>query len=99
MHNASDNKAMSVLAFAAYMIEEGLAEEISLNFLLVGHTNEDIDQMFCVVSRRFSRLVFNESSKAVISFEDFVDEVMLSFAQGNKRICVERVATIHGWLG
>ena len=101
MDNASDNKAMAVLAFAAYMIEEGLAEEISLNFLLVGHTHEDIDQMFSVISRRFSRLVFNESSRAVISFEDFVDEVMLSFAQGNKPKCVERVAAIHdfsGWL-
>jgi hypothetical protein len=70
MDNAGDNKAHAVIAYIAYLVEEGYASEIELNFLIVGHTHEDIDQLFSSISSRFSRLVSNRVARTVISFQD-----------------------------
>ena len=40
LDSASDNKANALLAFMTYLIEEGVFNDISCNFLIVGHTHE-----------------------------------------------------------
>ena len=45
LDSSSDNKAYVVLAFMSFLIEKGIFKDISLNFLLVGHTHEDIGRV------------------------------------------------------
>ena len=43
---ASQNKNNKMFIFIALLVRWGLFDEITLNFLMVGHTHEDIDQLF-----------------------------------------------------
>jgi hypothetical protein len=54
--HASDNKCWSVLLFLAMLVFHGYTREVYLSFLLVGHTHEDIDQLFSVLSRYLKKL-------------------------------------------
>lgn len=44
--NAADNKNRFVLCFLAILVEAECFGEINLNFHMVGHTHEDVDQAF-----------------------------------------------------
>jgi hypothetical protein len=46
----SENKNRYVAAFLAQLVQDGVFKKIIVNFLPVGHTHEDIDQMFSRVS-------------------------------------------------
>ena len=99
LDNASDNKSYSILAFCSYLVERGVFGEIVLSYLMVGHTHEDIDQFFSVISQHFSSL----GRGAVISFQDFQTEVVGSFKQDSLKRpqCVELVEANHDfteWL-
>ena len=54
--NASDNKCWTLLLFFAMLVHHGYTEEVFLSFLIVGHTHEDIDQLFSVLSRFLKRI-------------------------------------------
>lgn len=54
--NASDNKNYAMLAFLACLVQHDYCHEVQLSFLLVGHTHEDIDQFFSVLTRHLARL-------------------------------------------
>lgn len=99
MDNASDNKAHAVLAFVAHLVEGGVFDSVALNFLMVGHTHEDIDQLFSVISRRFKTLVTGTRARSVISFEDFQKEVKDAFIEDHKPKCVERVLLNRDYVG
>jgi hypothetical protein len=42
----SDNKNRYVFSFFSLLVQKGVFREVCINFLLVGHTHEDIDAMF-----------------------------------------------------
>jgi hypothetical protein len=44
------NKNKYMFAFADMLVRKGVFEEVVLSFLMVGHTHEDIDQLFSVIS-------------------------------------------------
>lgn len=44
--NAAENKNFHLIALLCCLVEWRCFKEINLNFLMVGHTHEDIDQMF-----------------------------------------------------
>ena len=51
MDNCSGaNKNRFMFAFSHLLISRGVFEEVVLSFLMVGHTHEDIDQLFSVIS-------------------------------------------------
>ena len=50
-----ENKNKFVFSFLAYLVTMGVFKKIKVNFLLVGHTHEDIDQYFSVVSKGLVR--------------------------------------------
>ena len=43
---AGDNKNRYVFAFCSLLVHKGIFREIYVNFLIVGHTHEDIDALF-----------------------------------------------------
>lgn len=44
--NAADNKNRWVIGFFAWMVEKGYVKEVTVSFMMVGHTHEDIDALF-----------------------------------------------------
>ena len=52
-NTSSTNKNNIQVAVMAALVELGIVREVWLNFLPVGHTHEDIDQMFSVISHAF----------------------------------------------
>jgi hypothetical protein len=46
-----DNKNHAVLAFCGFLVGHGFFKTVQLNHLIVGHTHEDIDAFFAIISR------------------------------------------------
>ncbi|KAL3682798.1 hypothetical protein R1sor_000820 [Riccia sorocarpa] len=49
-NSAKDNKNVHVLAFCSELVIRGVFETVGVNFLMVGHTHEDVDVLFSKVS-------------------------------------------------
>jgi hypothetical protein len=82
MDNAtSTNKNRYVFAYLSYLVQEGIFESIDVNFLPVGHTHEDIDQLFSVINRRM-RL------RDAYTFPQWKEEVFQCFCSQSERISV-----------
>ena len=102
--NCTDNKNKTTVAFLALLQECKVFDRIEFSFLLVGHTHEDIDQMFSVISRRFHRLHMHPRRQKCVTFTDFqreVDDAFLSGKDGVKPECIELVVANHdfdAWL-
>ncbi|KAL3684435.1 hypothetical protein R1sor_002457 [Riccia sorocarpa] len=45
-NSAKDNKNIHVLAFCSELVIRGVFETVEVNFLMVGHTHEDVDALF-----------------------------------------------------
>lgn len=50
-NTCSDNKNRAVLGYLGYLVAAGTFKKITLSFLPVGHTHEDIDALFGVIMR------------------------------------------------
>ncbi|XP_071851801.1 uncharacterized protein [Apostichopus japonicus] len=67
-----ENKNKFVLSFAALLVERDIFEEVYIHFLPVGHTHEDVDQMFSCVARHLNHT-------NVYTLEDLEIETAKSF--------------------
>jgi hypothetical protein len=47
----TENKSKAIYGLFAALVGLGVFDEVLVNFLIVGHTHEDIDQMFSVISK------------------------------------------------
>ena len=79
--NASDNKNYAMIGFLAALVLHDYCHEVQLSFLLVGHTHEDIDQFFSVLTRHMN------NAKVVKTPQAFQEELQKA-ATGKKR-CVD----------
>ncbi|XP_022100770.1 uncharacterized protein LOC110984676 isoform X3 [Acanthaster planci] len=50
-----ENKNRYVIGFAALLVELDIFEEVTMHFLPVGHTHEDVDQLFSCISSKIQR--------------------------------------------
>ncbi len=53
---AAENKNVFMLSFLSLLISLDVFKEVYLSFLLVGHTHEDIDQLFSTAQTKFHSL-------------------------------------------
>ena len=74
LDGASQNKCKTVMAFCAWLVKQGMFRQIKLSFLLVGHTHEDVDQCFCVISKHLRQF-------PVYTVEDLKREVLAAFSK------------------
>ncbi|CAM6083473.1 unnamed protein product [Calypogeia fissa] len=51
-NSAKDNKNQTVIAFCSQLVGQGVFETVTLSFLMVGHTHEDVDALFSRVGQR-----------------------------------------------
>jgi hypothetical protein len=66
----SDNKNRYVFSFFSLLVQKGVFREVYVNFLLVGHTHEDIDAMF---GRWSYRLYANDYLMLPMLMKSFMD--------------------------
>ena len=67
---AGDNKNRYVFAFFSLLVHLGIFREVYVNFLLVGHTHEDIDAMF---GRWSTKLKSNNYPTIPLLMKSFMD--------------------------
>ena len=51
-NTARENKNSIVFGYLSMLVERGIFKKIKVNFLLVGHTHDHIDQMFSRFSKK-----------------------------------------------
>eukprot|EP00105_Crassostrea_gigas_P042039 XP_019926187.1 PREDICTED: uncharacterized protein LOC105336278 [Crassostrea gigas] len=66
---ARENKNRYLLAFMAYLVGKGVFRKIKVSFLMVGHTNEDIDQVFSKFSHWLCKHAAMTLEKLMEGFE------------------------------
>jgi hypothetical protein len=86
--NASDNKSRWCLGFFAWLIKRGYIREARISMMMVGHTHEDIDAIFQLISALWKRL------RAVLSTDAFVR--MLTAAVPNS-VVHPFLEYVHDW--
>ena len=50
-NTARENKNSTVFGYLSMLVEQAVFRKVKVNFLLVGHTHDHIDQMFSTFSR------------------------------------------------
>lgn len=51
-------KNKEMFAYGAALVEQGIVNEVHINFLIVGHTHSNLDQYFSVYSKKIKRCEF-----------------------------------------
>ena len=54
-NTARENKNSTIFGYLSMLVNQGLFRKVKVNFLLVGHTHDHIDQMLNTFSRQLSR--------------------------------------------
>lgn len=88
--SAGDNKSQWMICFLAWLVECGYVAEVYLTFLVVGHTHEDVDQVFSLGSRFLYR-----SSEIFYTFGAFLEGLREAYALLDATFTV--VVTLLDW--
>lgn len=89
-NTGKDNKNRYFFAFCDLLIHKGLFRRVTVNFLPVGHTHEDIDRKFSHVSTHLRHL-------NVVTVNELQDA--LGESQGRSRPHVARVSWMNNFSG
>ncbi|KAL3687735.1 hypothetical protein R1sor_014044 [Riccia sorocarpa] len=65
-NSAKDNKNWTVMAFCSELVARGCCKTITMSFLVVGHTHEDVDDFFSKVNAA-------QAGKSIESLPHFLD--------------------------
>ena len=88
-----ENKNKYVLSYLSYLVQCDVFKHIYINFMAVGHTHNDVDQLFSVLSRYFD-------CTDAITIGDIHD--IIYNAMGSEALHVGHVKTFpnySGWVG
>jgi hypothetical protein len=92
-----DNKNRTLFGYAGWLVAQGNFKEVHINFLLVGHTHEDIDAIFGVISKFFKGL-----HAAIITLTELMMTVFNALTQRTDHMFtathpMEHMRTAHDW--
>jgi hypothetical protein len=95
-NTTKQNKGKWLIAFCEILVARKVCQKITINFLPVGHTHEDIDQFF-------SRIATRLRQRDALSLPALAEVIKSSYkSKGGFRPIVrewESLANISGWLG
>lgn len=92
MDNACrDNKNKYILTFAAILVDMGIFRKVKIGFLPVGHTHEDIDQLFSCISRRLKH-------RNALTISDLVQVLSESFTPVPIVLNIDSVVDTKSWM-
>lgn len=84
---AGTNKNLFVFSYLGWLVQQGVFEEVHVSFLMVGHTHEDIDQMFSVISRYLKQ----HDAPTLSAYKDAIKNVRkVTVYHANAVICQTR---------
>lgn len=84
LDNVSTNKSKLMIAYASWLVQQDIFRKVKINFLLVGHTHENIDQMFSRFSVRLRRKqAWTLEEMFEVARECFTDGVHCEHTQKN----------------
>jgi hypothetical protein len=91
-----DNKNRTLFGYAGWLVAQGNFQEVHINFLLVGHTHEDIDAIFGVVSK-----FFKACHSAIITVTELAKTIFEALSQRTHAFTathpVEHVRSTYDW--
>ncbi|KAK3251756.1 hypothetical protein CYMTET_38921 [Cymbomonas tetramitiformis] len=91
LDNVSTNKSKLMLAYAAWLVHTDVFRKVKLNFLLVGHTHENIDQMFSRFSVRLRR-------KQAWTLDEMIEFAQACFTDGVTCEHTEKIFDFSSWF-
>jgi hypothetical protein len=91
LDNVNTNKSKLMLAYAAWLVHSDVFRKVKLNFLLVGHTHENIDQMFSRFSVRLRR-------KQAWTLEEMIKVAEECFTDGVTCEHTEKIFDFGSWF-
>ncbi|KAL3687438.1 hypothetical protein R1sor_013747 [Riccia sorocarpa] len=91
-NSAKDNKNVHVLAFCSELVIRGIFETVEVNFLMVGHTHEDVDALFSKISMR-------TVNKDILTLPALMAEIWESEAMHPVPMLIEEVADYKSYVG
>ncbi|KAK3275726.1 hypothetical protein CYMTET_16163 [Cymbomonas tetramitiformis] len=91
LDNVSTNKSKLMLAYAAWLIHTDVFRKVKLSFLLVGHTHENIDQMFSRFSVRLRR-------KQAWTLDEMIEVAQECFTDGVTCEHTEKIFDFSSWF-
>lgn len=93
LDNVSSNKSIFILAYCALLVHQGVFRKVKLNYLIVGHTHENIDQMFSRFSVALRRV-------NVWDVEHLMEVARTCFKDGVTPECqlIDEVHDIKTWM-
>ena len=89
-NTAKDNKNRYMFAFCEYLVFLGVFKTVTVSFLPVGHTHEDIDRKFSLVTKELKE-------RAICSVKD-LHQCLLD-SQKSTRKHVARITSLHNVSG
>eukprot|EP00854_Cymbomonas_tetramitiformis_P030110 gene30110-biopygen31374 len=91
LDNVNTNKSKLMLAYAAWLVHTDVFRKVKLNFLLVGHTHENIDQMFSRFSVRLRR-------KQAWTLDEMMQVAQECFTNGVTCEHTEKIFDFSSWF-
>ena len=91
LDNVNTNKSKLMMAYAAWLVHTDVFRKVKLNFLLVGHTHENIDQMFSRFSVRLRR-------KQAWTLEEMIQVANECFTEGVTCEHTEKIYDFGSWF-
>jgi hypothetical protein len=93
LDNVSSNKSHFLIAYCALLVKRGVFRKVKINYLIVGHTHENIDQMFSRFAVALRRL-------NVWDIEHLMEVARNCFKDGVVPECqlIDEVHDIKGWM-
>ena len=86
-----ENKNRFIFGFLCYLVELGVFKKVKVSFLMVGHTHEDIDQLFSRFSTWLLKHSALTSSKLVAGFEK-------CFTPTPQGILLDKMFDVSQWI-
>lgn len=93
LDNVSSNKSIFIIAYCALLVKQGVFRKVKLNYLIVGHTHENIDQMFSRFSVALRRV-------NVWDIDHLMEVARTCFKDGLSPKCqlIDEVHDIKSWM-
>ncbi|CAH3027411.1 unnamed protein product, partial [Porites evermanni] len=86
-----DCKNIHILGFCALLVKAGVFRKVRLSYLMVGHTHEDIDQMFSRISVALART-------NAVTLDDLIQVIRGAYNPTPITCSVENIYDVKTWL-